>query len=96
MLAISALHGTNQYMLNYFKLEKNKKLFKDYSNIVSEKTINIFTCFVSICLPTYLAYKIYYFRNEFILIEKKYFVMGGLILFIFEYTNSLKNKRKYD
>jgi hypothetical protein len=94
MLAISALHGLNQYLINYFKSEDNKKLLKMVS-FGDEKMLNILTCFISILLPTYLAYKIYYFRNDFILIEKKYFVMGGLILFVFDYLNINNNQRKF-
>jgi len=94
MLAISALHGLNQYLINYFKLEDNKKYLKNIS-FDDEKKLNLFTCFISIILPTYLAYKIYYFRNDFILIDKKYFVIGGLILFAFDYVNINKNQGKY-
>jgi hypothetical protein len=96
MLAISAMHGLNQYMINYFRIEENKKSLKKISGLSKEKELNLITCFISIIFPTYLAYKIYYFRNDFILIEKKYFLMGGIILFVFEYLNSIKPKHKYN
>jgi hypothetical protein len=94
MLAISALHGLNQYLINYFKSEDNKKYLKNIS-FDDEKKLNLLSCFISIILPTYMAYKIYYFRNDFILIDKKYFVIGGLILFVFDYVNINKNQGKY-
>jgi len=96
ILAISALHGLNQYMVNYFKIEENKKCLKKISGLGNEKVFNLITCFMSIIFPTYLAYKIYYFRNDFILIEKKYFLIGGIILFVFDYLNSIKPKHKFN
>jgi hypothetical protein len=92
MLVICTLHGLNQFMSKYFLIPSNRKKIKNLIRVKNEKLSTICASFLSSALPTYLAMKIYFFRNKKILIEKNFFAGYVIILMVFDILNSEEKK----
>jgi hypothetical protein len=88
ILVISSLHGLNQYLIKLTKSRTGLLFFRNYLGLRNEIIINLFSSLISTSLPAYLAYKIYYYKNAYILIEKKFFLGIGVVFFLFDYFNS--------
>ncbi len=87
ILVISTLHGLNQYLSKFLKIQKNRKKLKDMLNIKSNKTADFLSSLISSAVPSYLALKIYFYKNNYVFIERKFFFMYGMILMLFDYIN---------
>jgi hypothetical protein len=88
IVVISSLHGLNQYLIKLFKRKNSHRFFRNSLKIKNELLINLIGSFLSTSLPAYLACKLYYYKNEYILIEKKFFFGIGVIFFLFDYFNT--------
>ncbi len=91
ILVISSLHGLNQYLIKLTKSRNGFLFFRNYLGLQNEIIINLFSSLISTSLPAFLAYKIYYYKNEYILIDRKFFLGIGLVFFFFDYFNSSEN-----
>jgi hypothetical protein len=68
------------------KFSKNNKDNDGKKNILGEKYFsNFFISFFGAIFPSYLGYKLYFFRNKKIHFEKSLFVVAGLTFFLTDF-----------
>jgi hypothetical protein len=92
ILVIGTLHGLNQYMNKFLLIPKNRKKMKNWLRVKNEIVTSVLASFISSTLPTYLAMKIYFYKNKNILIEKNFFIWYVVIIMMFDLINS-ENKK---
>lgn len=87
MLVLSTMNGLNQFLIKFLNRDKNKypNFLTGYLGIKDESSKKILNSSISTFLPFYCAYKIYYYKNEYILIDKKLFAGLSVIYFIIDY-----------
>lgn len=94
ILVINTLHGMNQYLLRWFKnipISRKNELKNKLK--ISEHTFYSLISLFSAFLPAYLASKVYYYKNDYLLIERKYFFGIACLFFISDYINSKNPER---
>ena len=89
MVVLSTINGLNQFLIKFLNKDKNrnqnKNFITNYLGIQDENSKKLLNSSISSFLPFYCAYKIYYYKNEYILIDKKLFAGLAVAYFMIDY-----------
>jgi hypothetical protein len=92
ILALSAMTATYKYLSKSLNSTDGKRFLKNKLNIKNESLANFLSFSLPSGLSTFLAYKIYIYKNSNIFVEKPFFIALAFLLFIGEYI-SLGSKK---
>jgi len=84
VIVLSTMHGLNQFFIKFLKLPNVNNFLQSFIN--NSLVIKFILSFLSTLFPAYLSYKIYFYKNKHILIDKKYFLGMALTFFIFDFA----------